>query len=255
MSQNWKIVVIIVAFLVILSTILYVQSISQNYIVRLTDPSELTDLSNAFVYFGRENCPSCELFFPLLEKVSSNERIEVYYFDTNYFRDHALLTETELQAILTEYRVEEVPVIILIEDGKVTGAYGANFTIEQADNIQKDILEFLTYSEKPAKYIPQYTVLLVLCLMSVITMLVPSFCIITKRKLSQKTMFSLRLMSTSVLIMLLTFVSPTLNYISNNQLSLMPIMGVIFFISILFSTMSHIFLSKKTLLQKAEINQ
>lgn len=255
MSQNWKIVAIIVAILVVLSTILYVQSISQNYVVRLTDPSELTDLSNAFVYFGRENCPGCELFFPLLEKVSSNERIEVYYFDTNYFRDHALLTETELQAILTEYRVEEVPVIVLIEDGKVTGAYGANFTMEQADNIQKDILEFLTYSEKPAKYIPQYTVLLVLCLMSVITMLVPSFCIIAKRKLSQSIVFSLKIISTSVLFLIVTLLVPTLHYINNNQLSIMPIMGVIFFVSILFSIISHIILSKKTLSQEAETKQ
>ena len=255
MSRNWKIIAIIVVVLVVLSTILYVQSISQNYIVRLTDPSELTDLSNAFVYFGRENCPSCELFFPLLEKVSSNERIEVYYFDTNYFRDHALLTETELQAILTEYRVEEVPVIVLIEEGKVTGAYGANFTIDQAENIQKDIFEFLTYSEKPAKYIPQYTVLLILCLISVITVLVPSFCIITKRKLSPKFQFLIRLMATSVLFMLLAFVGPTMNYLRNNQLSLMPIMGVVFFISIIFLTISHIILSKKTPLQKPEINQ
>lgn len=230
MNKRVKIMIIAIFVIIVLLLASYLNAVGQNYIIQITDTSELYQLSDAYIYFGRENCPSCELFLPLLEEVTKEEKIQIYYFDTNYFRDNSLLTETELQAVFEEYRVEEVPVIISVKAGEVNGAYGATFTLEQADNIKKDIREFLSGPQNLAEYVPQYTVLIILLFVSFLTLF--SALYFTKRHVSQNVILILRLSAVSVISLLLLFVIPTLEYIEQKRLSVMPVMGIVFVISV-----------------------
>ncbi|MCL1934781.1 MAG: thioredoxin family protein [Defluviitaleaceae bacterium] len=90
---------------------------NKEYIIRIENADMFFNITDGFVYFGRDTCPICYRFFPILEEIVNVEQIEVFYFDTDYFRENELLTREELQELFKNYEITHVPIIIRLVDG------------------------------------------------------------------------------------------------------------------------------------------
>lgn len=66
-----------------------------------------------FIYFGRKTCPYCREFVPKLREISESKQIDIYYLDTENTE-----TDITLQEIRKEFKVEYVPTLIYIKNGK-----------------------------------------------------------------------------------------------------------------------------------------
>lgn len=58
------------------------------------------------------------------------------YFDTGYFRENDLLSETELQTIFTDYQITSVPMIIVLRKGQLYDSFRPNFNEERDNTIE-----------------------------------------------------------------------------------------------------------------------
>ena len=123
---------------------------NNSQIIRIESADDFFSIKNGFVHFGKETCASCKVFFPVLSEASSLENLTVYYFDTGYFRENSLLSESELQEIFSDYQVLSVPIVIKISDGQTVDTYYPKFN-EQRNNteeIQESIRNFLLQNEE-----------------------------------------------------------------------------------------------------------
>ena len=105
-----------------------------SYIIRIKNADMFFDIVDGFVYFGRDTCPVCYRFMPILFDVVNEEQIQVFYFDTVYFRNHSLLTNDELQSIFADYQITHVPIIIRLTDGQLDSSFTPAFSDDE-DNI------------------------------------------------------------------------------------------------------------------------
>lgn len=90
-----------------------------SYVVKIESAHMFFGISDGFVYFGRNTCPFCYRFLPLLYQVANEERIKVFYFDTSHFRDYNLLTNDELQEVFARFQITHVPIVIRLTDGQL----------------------------------------------------------------------------------------------------------------------------------------
>lgn len=114
-------------------------------IVRIKDADDFFAIKSGFVHFGKETCLSCKAFLPILSKVACDEKVSLYYFDTGYFREQSLLSESELQTIFYDYQIEAVPIVIKIQNGQTDDIFFPKFN-EQKDNtteVTESIKNFL----------------------------------------------------------------------------------------------------------------
>ncbi len=98
--------------------------------------SLLNDEVIGFVYFGRDTCSVCLEFNKYLKKeYKANEQMEIYKFDTDYWRD----TEN-FQEILEKYQISEIPMLIRIDSEN-------DFEIfeSEVDELSDSLHEFLNY--------------------------------------------------------------------------------------------------------------
>ncbi|RGE01928.1 thioredoxin [Clostridium sp. AF28-12] len=72
---------------------------------------------NACVLFGRKTCQSCRLTNKVLLPILKSNKIKIYYFDTDDLRD-----QKEFDAVLSDFHVEQVPVLIKVENGKYSNS-------------------------------------------------------------------------------------------------------------------------------------
>ena len=88
------------------------KSPSTSQLIAIDDPASLYEGENLTVYFGRDSCFSCseatKYLLSILPELSSN----IYYFDTDAFRH-----SPEFQRILSDFQVNEVPMIVRISNG------------------------------------------------------------------------------------------------------------------------------------------
>lgn len=85
----------------------------------------------AYLYFGRDNCPYCQEFQPLLDEAITETGTEVYHYDTD---DHA--GEDDFQTILDTNEVVTVPKLVKLEGGEVVDSVDHTHS-------QKEIKELL----------------------------------------------------------------------------------------------------------------
>ncbi len=144
--------------LIYLTIVLSVGSISINsiYNSEFNEPNyeEFTKIDNAFgiydisdgyVYFGRDNCPVCNIFAPVLDEVALEMDAPILYYDTEDFKSY-----DDFGLLMDEYEVEEVPYLIYIDNGLITKSYqystfGSNYDIddEGIDILKSDIKAFM----------------------------------------------------------------------------------------------------------------
>lgn len=68
----------------------------------------------AYLYFGRDSCPYCRAFQPLLEEAMSETGTKVYYYDTD-----ARKQDDRFQDILDTNEVKTVPKLVRLQEGEV----------------------------------------------------------------------------------------------------------------------------------------
>ncbi|MBF0780804.1 MULTISPECIES: thioredoxin family protein [unclassified Granulicatella] len=67
------------------------------------------------LYIGRETCPYCVQFVPILNEVSAKYHVPIYYLDTsNYEKDKSL------QDFLKKHNVSGVPTLMIYSKGQLS---------------------------------------------------------------------------------------------------------------------------------------
>lgn len=85
------------------------------------DPSSIE-----LVYVGRATCPECQKFMPNLVKSLYDKDVSINYFDTDNNRDKA-----GFDKVVKKYKLESVPYLMRIENGKVISY------LKEYDDIEK----------------------------------------------------------------------------------------------------------------------
>lgn len=71
---------------------------------------------NQYVYIGRDSCSVCQSIYPLIENYSSRDPETVYYYNTELDRYD---NKQEMNQILDEMNITEVPIMIQFLDGDI----------------------------------------------------------------------------------------------------------------------------------------
>lgn len=80
------------------------------------DYQEVLAQDEAYLYFGRDSCPYCRAFEPLLKQAMADTGATVYHYDTD-----ARKNERNFQDILDTHEVKTVPKLVHLQRGKVVG--------------------------------------------------------------------------------------------------------------------------------------
>lgn len=67
-----------------------------------------------FLYIGRKTCPHCKKFVPKLTVASKNEKIEIFYIDSDKYRK-----DKHFQSLVNKFDVKFVPYLARINSGEV----------------------------------------------------------------------------------------------------------------------------------------
>lgn len=233
--------VIAISLIAVLGTGYYLNSLNTEYLIDIKNSQTFNEISTGYVYFGRPTCPSCRLFQPLLSDVAREQKVQVYYFNTDYFRENSILSEDELQTIFKKYKIESVPILIKLVNGSLDSSFGADFVEDQSPKIKNEMRDFISYKEFPAKYIPHYTLIIALFVISLLAILI-SF--LSRKKADRKAFsFALLMINVTSFVILLLSIKPIMDYIKNNHLSLDPkmlIISVILIVINLFMSFRYI---------------
>lgn len=73
----------------------------------------LADKKTGFVYLGRPTCPNCKVFVPTLAEVTREDKLTVYYYDTDAANSNKKLKDEVLEAV----KVTGVPTFMYVKDG------------------------------------------------------------------------------------------------------------------------------------------
>lgn len=231
-----KIVILMLFVIIILVAKFYLYSPNKEYLLNIFDAATFYEIleTDGFVYFGSPNCPSCKLFKPLLTEVAKEENIQIYYLDTNYVVNNSIFTEDETIGIREEYQIDKIPMIIKIVNGLHDSSFGARFGEGQGAKIKEQIREFVTYGESPIEFIPQYTVIIVLFILSIVIAIL-RFLLNRNKTESKNALFIWPMLNISLIIILLLAIKPIMSYLDNNNLSSDPKIIILIILAIMIN--------------------
>lgn len=67
-----------------------------------------------YIYIGRDSCPTCNTFYPVLSKIVQQDDLDIVYYNTEQDR---IDNPEEMYKLLESIGVDEVPSILQISDG------------------------------------------------------------------------------------------------------------------------------------------
>lgn len=100
----------------------------------MTRLGEVENIKSGYIYFGRPSCPSCQIFYPILQLASLRENKQIWYFNTDYFRTKKKLPEYEILQVCNKYKISRVPMLIYVENGKIIDSFGREITNNKEKN-------------------------------------------------------------------------------------------------------------------------
>lgn len=92
----------------------------------------MANKETGFLYAGRPTCPHCQVFAPILTSAVKNEKLEVFYYDT----DAANSDKNKKSEALAVINVSSVPAFMYIKDGEIV----ANLSVTDSKDA---LLEFI----------------------------------------------------------------------------------------------------------------
>lgn len=97
--------------IIILWMIIWICGKHKKLFIMVENPLELYTITNQYIYFGRETCPSCKLAEKIIGPILEERGMLIYYFDTDKLREHEAF-----DVVLHDFEIEEVPMIVEIID-------------------------------------------------------------------------------------------------------------------------------------------
>lgn len=161
---------------------------------------------NTYVYFGRPTCIDCKNFEPYLLDVLSENNIEVYYFNTDYWRDRE-----GTQDIFSKYEIDSVPQIISIDsEGNISRYY-----FDEDSDVKDSIKQFLKVDGK--RMIRYFELIELICLViSIGNFITIGFALKKKRQIF-KTMHFINILGVVIISNLIIWIEGW--YADENNLS------------------------------------
>lgn len=112
LKKNWFVLLVIILFIVVMINIANTK-ISSNYGLISLQTSDWTEISHnndvTLVYVGRESCSQCREFEAIFEPYLQENKLSVYYFDTD-------VNSTIKDEIIKKYNIIAVPSIVVLEE-------------------------------------------------------------------------------------------------------------------------------------------
>lgn len=103
-----------------------------DFSIKINDIEQLTDKEfSGVVYFGRDTCPYCSEFNKLIKQSELFNNIKIYKFDTDTWRKNQKFND-----ILKIYNIEEIPVLIKIENGKISARFDYDSGLKYQEQIK-----------------------------------------------------------------------------------------------------------------------
>lgn len=112
-----KILFILMGLLVVLGGLYFFMK-PQSYVVEIKDEASYKAVMAedvAYLYFGRDTCPYCRKFEPLMNQAIEETEAKVYKYDTDKHKK-----DSDFQEIIDANEVETVPKLVRLEKGVIT---------------------------------------------------------------------------------------------------------------------------------------
>lgn len=138
-----------ILLLVILGLLLLLGFLNKKFVHEIKNIKGLRKLDEGILYFGKPSCPNCEMFKPILNEMADEERVKVYYFNTDYFRENELLDSDEMAEVLKEFNVERVPSLKALAEGKILEEF--DFTKDEGETTENKMAELSDFLNKYGK--------------------------------------------------------------------------------------------------------
>jgi predicted bacteriocin transport accessory protein len=152
---------------ILISLALHLHDIDAQYFINISDYEEFSRINDGIIYFGRDSCPECAKFTPILKEIAIEQKIDIYYFNTDYFRQNSILSEDELQTIFNEYHVTNVPILIGIKHGGFNSLFSVTLN-ENVESMKETVRNYISFDRHIRAYIPHYTITIVMFIISIL---------------------------------------------------------------------------------------
>lgn len=161
-------------------------NINSNTKVKVDSFKEFNNIKNGYIYFGREDCPACNIFDPVLNSVAKSNLLKINYVDTNLFRD------SNLDEFLKKFNVTQVPTLIEVHNGKMIGSFeGEAYNEFGKDSLEKDLKLFVSQSPIQLKVPVHIIITLILNIFIMVLIPITIFSKMNRFKLSKLSTFAL----------------------------------------------------------------
>lgn len=110
-------------------------SASKGELVSITNDQQYKEIQKedvAYLYFGRDTCPDCRQFQPMLDKAIAETKQKVYYYDTIARGQDANFNE-----VLDTFGVVWLPTLLKLEKGEIKGSVNEKNTQEEVNALLK----------------------------------------------------------------------------------------------------------------------
>lgn len=103
---------------------------------------KIAEKEEFLVYIGRETCPHCQKFVPMLHDITQKQKVDIVYIES----DKLDLESDEFKSFQTQYKIESVPFMMAItENGK---SYETLNDTENKKELSEFIKKFINSKEK-----------------------------------------------------------------------------------------------------------
>jgi len=154
-----KVTKIIISIFIIIIAIsyLFIPLLNKDYFTELDTIDEFHSINSGFIYFGSTDCPSCVGFKPILEKYAQKNMYKIYYFNFKHFTENNLITKEELNKIIEDYKIEQIPILIEVRNKEIKGSMIAQvYSIRGAEHVIEQLKIF--FEGSPFKNVPLFDI-------------------------------------------------------------------------------------------------
>jgi predicted bacteriocin transport accessory protein len=168
-----KKIIISVILTIIALAYLLVPIINKEYVHEIKTLDKLNSLNYAAIYFGSYDCPLCEEFKSTLKKFARRNMYDIYYFNSKYFQENNLASEEELNKIMKDYKVGQIPNLVYIRGERIEVSHIYKYKGEKQVNKQlKQFFKKFSFSQVPLSNI--HNVIAIIIYISLCTIIIIS---------------------------------------------------------------------------------
>lgn len=104
----------------------------------IDDIAILDEIKTGYIYFGRPDCPYCNIMEPILFEVLNELNLEIYYFETSKFKD-----DINFDEVLDNHLVEYVPTLIYKDNNEVIMLDVEDGVFFDEISLKSELIQFL----------------------------------------------------------------------------------------------------------------